>query len=334
MLIRKIPVLVAMGASALLGACDAVPPPSVSPTPSTALVLATTSTTVASSSSTTSAAPSTTTTTTTAAPTTTTTAAPTTTAPAAATVQYRSTTINGRTVRWMERSSRLGGSRPIVIGLHGVLNTGYNLQASAFGFGTAVLERDAVVVLPDGLNQWWNAGICCGSSADDVGFLNTVIDQAHALEGMGSAKVYLVGFSNGGFLANLYMSTPNASKIAGVATIASPNLGSVPNRAVPWVMVHGTADPTIPYTGGWGLASLVTGGTSWPDANAANASLATSAGCAEQARTSGPSGSIRSWTCAGGVPMRFYTLNNFAHDLPATIDGRPSFDTLFSVWGS
>jgi polyhydroxybutyrate depolymerase len=94
---------------------------------------------------------------------------------------------------------------PLLIVLHG---RGQSEPAvlSQTGFFELVQQRQAVLVLPDGEQRSWNAGdSCCGFAgshqAPDVPFVTAIVTDAVRRWPIDAARVYLVGYSNGGKLA-------------------------------------------------------------------------------------------------------------------------------------
>ena len=92
------------------------------------------------------------------------------------------------------------GSYPLIIALHGGGDTVNSFEdytkltvaqkASSEGFG---------VVYLDGEDKHWNDGRTeSGSTADDISFINKIIDKYSA---EGANKFYIVGMSNGGVMA-------------------------------------------------------------------------------------------------------------------------------------
>ena len=148
---------------------------------------------------------------------------------------------------------------PLVLSFHGFTSSGLGQQALTNMDVTA--DREGfLVAYPNGLDQSWNAGACCGLSAtkavDDVGFTRAVIDDIAERGCINPSRVYATGMSNGGFLSHR-LACEAADVIAAVAPVASV-LGidaadCTPARPIPIIHLHGTGDPLVPYDGG-GLA--------------------------------------------------------------------------------
>jgi polyhydroxybutyrate depolymerase len=90
---------------------------------------------------------------------------------------------------------------------------------------------------------------------DDVGFVNSLVNQLKTEYNINENKIYLCGFSNGSFLTQEIAFQDN-SQFAAIGTIGGTmnqdlyNNGN-PNRAIPMIYIFGTDDPLVPYEGGY-----------------------------------------------------------------------------------
>ena len=112
-----------------------------------------------------------------------------------------------------------------------------------------------IVVYPDGIGNAWNVGWFGNyhSGTDDVGFISKLIDTMSLLYNVDLNRVYACGLSNGGFLSHR-LACELDNRIAAIASVAGEFSDSVayycnPSRKIPIMMIHGTNDPTVPYTG-------------------------------------------------------------------------------------
>lgn len=100
-----------------------------------------------------------------------------------------------------------------------------------------------------GLDQSWNAGLCCGRSAtldvDDVGFTRAIIDDISSRACVDPSRVYATGMSNGGFFSHR-LACEAADVIAAVAPVAGvlgiDEEACNPARPIPIIHLHGTGD--------------------------------------------------------------------------------------------
>jgi polyhydroxybutyrate depolymerase len=144
------------------------------------------------------------------------------------------------------------GPQPTVIALHGALGTS-DIMVRLTGFTEAAERHRFTVVYPQGLRRRWNdARSIYPNGPDDVGFLRTL---AHELIERRIAKpghIYIAGISNGGVMSFTMVCMAGHMFRGMGAIIASmpKNIKSCRSRPMPVVIVNGTADPLVPYTGG------------------------------------------------------------------------------------
>jgi polyhydroxybutyrate depolymerase len=157
--------------------------------------------------------------------------------------------------------------RPLVLVLHGHLGT----AANALGGGRVpsplsawldVAERDNVLVAalqglkgPDNRTGWHD----CRSDADnnpqtdDVAFASRVAKKL-VDDGRADAKrIYVMGMSNGAMMTlrlALEMQPAPAAVAAVAGTMAAKSECTGAPRPVSVLLIHGTQDPLVPYTGG------------------------------------------------------------------------------------
>jgi polyhydroxybutyrate depolymerase len=115
-----------------------------------------------------------------------------------------------------------------------------------------------IVVYPEGLTfEWythWNVGGWTnGSTVDDVGFVNSLLDDLEVNYNIETNKIYATGMSNGGFMSFL-LACQLSERIAAVASVIgsmTPETYSAcnPSHQIPILQLHGTADDIVPYQG-------------------------------------------------------------------------------------
>lgn len=154
-----------------------------------------------------------------------------------------------------------GSPLPVLVMLHGAGGDGSRAEI-ATGFTADADLDDFIVVYPYGTQAAdipgelsWNAGACCGvpqrEQRDDVGFISAMLDEVIAQHPVDESRIYLAGFSNGGMLT-YRLSCELGERFAAVAVVAGALNLSVCNAPVPMdvLIIHGTADQTVPYDGG------------------------------------------------------------------------------------
>jgi len=88
--------------------------------------------------------------------------------------------------------------------------------------------------------------------ADDIDFLNQMLDQVAIKVSVDPLRVYATGLSEGGFMA-MRVGCAMADRIAAIAPVGAAmpkSMICLPSRPVPVVMINGTADPVVPHGGG------------------------------------------------------------------------------------
>lgn len=139
---------------------------------------------------------------------------------------------------------------------------GYNMQAReqmTYGdFRPIADTANFILVYPQGslmnnITHWNIGGWTLGSTANDIGFTRAMIDSIRKNYNIDTTRIYSTGYSNGGFFS-FELACQMGEKIAAIGSVS----GSItpetyahcdPNHPMPIIQLHGTADPTIHYTG-------------------------------------------------------------------------------------
>lgn len=152
----------------------------------------------------------------------------------------------------------------LVFVLHGSMNTGPGIRKMfGYGFDMAADKHGFIVVYPDGFDGHWND--CRAHSPylakvrniNDLGFVDSLIEHFVTTQHVNRERIFVTGFSNGGQMSlRLFMERPG--RVRAIAALNSnlpdetnfdcslPKPGSGPAA----LLVAGTADPVVPYTGG------------------------------------------------------------------------------------
>lgn len=149
---------------------------------------------------------------------------------------------------------------PLLVLLHGYSATGA-VEDGYLGVSRQAASRGLYVLLPDGTidasgKRFWNAPGCCDfapTGVDDVAYLRDLVDEAISVRPIDPDRVYFFGHSNGGFMS-YHLGCVLSDRIAAIAVLAGSDAADpatcTPTRPVSVLHLHGTADTTIPYTGG------------------------------------------------------------------------------------
>ncbi|MBI1287377.1 MAG: T9SS type A sorting domain-containing protein [Flavobacteriales bacterium] len=152
---------------------------------------------------------------------------------------------------------------PLVFNLHGY--TSNAMQQELYGDFRAIADTaNFLVVHPNGTldgtgTTFWNAFDVPTETVDDVGFLSALIDSLNAEYNIDLNRVYTTGMSNGGFMS-YKLACDLSYRIAAMASVTGSMVTTQiascsPTHPMPVMEIHGTADPTVPYTGSGTLGS-------------------------------------------------------------------------------
>lgn len=168
---------------------------------------------------------------------------------------------------------------PLVLNLHGYAS--FAAQQEFYGdFRPIADTANFLIVHPNGTinnlgDRFWN--VLGGLSAvDDVAFLSNLIDSLRATYNIDPNRIYSTGMSNGGFMS-YSLACELSNKIAAIASVTgsmiTPKLNACdPQRPVPVMEIHGTADNTVPYNGSvlLGTVAIPTLVDAWVQKNQCN----------------------------------------------------------------
>jgi polyhydroxybutyrate depolymerase len=240
---------------------------------------------------------------------------------------------------------------PVVVALHGAFSTARKFERES-GFSLLADRERFLVVYPQGIGlgdlfRHWNSGHCCGKARkmnlDDVGFVLASVDDVARRNPVDRARLYLVGFSNGGMLA--YRIAAEHPEVVAAVAVASGTIGGVPAANEPeWsvprpkqpvsvLALHGRADTHIPYDGGRaaqsrGKSSAISVARSirlWVDAD----------GCQPEPQVESMSGGRverQAWSgCRDDSEVVLYSIDVWGHEWPraSSLDG---FDAGAAIW--
>ncbi|HVE74549.1 MAG TPA: hypothetical protein VNA30_05595 [Mycobacteriales bacterium] len=121
----------------------------------------------------------------------------------------------------------------------------------ATDLGLDGLRREGVTIAyPAGIGGSWNAGACCGDASDlgvdDVGFVNTVLDDVGRHTPIDPTRRALLGYSGGGMLLYRILCRPHPPLVAAVEVNGSLEAHCSSAIALPNLLsVHGADDGTV-----------------------------------------------------------------------------------------
>lgn len=143
----------------------------------------------------------------------------------------------------------------LVLVLHGALG-GSDTIGRWSGFRELAEAQHFAVCFPNGVGRVWSDGRSADDdrTTDDVRFLDALLDALLQDGAIDPARVYLIGMSSGGMMAQRY-ALERSERVAAIGVVA----GSLPNGLrthapprdpVPLIVFHGRSDTVVPFEGG------------------------------------------------------------------------------------
>lgn len=147
---------------------------------------------------------------------------------------------------------------PLVLGLHGFGDNIINFRdicitniADTANF--ICVYPEALIFSPLG-STCWNSGatlngVPFNQNVDDFGFLNSLLDTMIGKYNIDTNRIYVFGFSFGAFMAHRLAAELNhrVTAAAAVSGLVGNKMTAIPERGIPILYFHGTADATINY---------------------------------------------------------------------------------------
>jgi polyhydroxybutyrate depolymerase len=164
----------------------------------------------------------------------------------------------------------------MVIGLHGLSSSGADFAQNR-DFRPIADTANFIMVHPDGSTmlgvKFWNYGNVLGSTVDDVGFLEALIDTISEDYSINPQRIYCTGMSNGSFMA--YYLACRSNRFAAIGTVTGSMSVDmydecVPQHPIPVLHIHGTDDSTNPYDGTSTMKGIDETNLFWVDQNNCN----------------------------------------------------------------
>lgn len=225
---------------------------------------------------------------------------------------------------------------PIIIGFHDSTGSPRFFELNT-GLSTLANQKNFIMVYPYGSSskrfstRTWNADFCCGYAKDqkinEVLFVSTLIDELAKDYSVDTAKIFLLGYSNGAMLVNK-LGIELADRLAGVAIVSGAvwstnteteeSIYLTPRQSgVPAILFHGKNDASVPFDGGgvapeFNFAPVYDSVNYWLDSNKCSVhpnQIVKKAGYTLEEYS----------TCETGSKVFFYTLEQGKHSWPGGI---------------
>ena len=150
------------------------------------------------------------------------------------------------------------GKVPLLLFLH-ALGESPAKAASETGFDRLAGRERFIAVFPPASGRGWAARVTSGLSDDgvDARWLTALLDHLLATEPIDPDRVFVAGFSIGAVMTDK-VACQLADRVAAAVVVAgAPWVGAdcAPKQPVSMLIIHGTDDPTFPYSGAMALAT-------------------------------------------------------------------------------
>jgi polyhydroxybutyrate depolymerase len=151
---------------------------------------------------------------------------------------------------------------PVVLNFHGYGSTA--IEQMWYGDFRAIADTAGFLLihpqgtLLNGITHWNVGGWTIGSTADDVGFVDAMLDSVAVDYNIDTERIFATGMSNGGFMSFL-LACQLSERIAAIAPVAGSMTPEIfnngnPQHPTPILQMHGTTDFVVPYNGNtWSL---------------------------------------------------------------------------------
>jgi polyhydroxybutyrate depolymerase len=214
---------------------------------------------------------------------------------------------------------RGGRHVPLVLAFHGAGGNGAEMERYS-GFSHSADLDHFIAVYPTAVGPVWNI-TGSGRGANDVLFVQRLLDRLEGTLCVDSQRVYAAGVSNGGGMVAL-LGCALSARLAAIAPVAGIYTGQPSCRTarpVSVIEIHGTSDLIAPYMGPGASASspgpppFVRG---WVHRDS----------CARTARTFSIASrsELFEWTgCAGGATVEHVRIQGGTHQWPGALPPDP-----------
>ena len=245
------------------------------------------------------------------------------------------TVNNAKRTYYLHVPAGLSSGAPLVIMLHGA---GADGKAALRDYGWADLADESrfVVAAPNASTIYadrapgqknirvWNSGPTGYypeniARSDDTAFIVAMIDDIARTDGIDLRRVYVAGFSSGGYMANR-LGQEIAGRLAAISTSASDltSLSTPPSRGISVLFSAGDRDPLTPVDSQkvmviWGGASFIKESQRalvdrWRTLNACPPARTIPSPANTIIEVSGP--------CRDGSEVRYILMQGVAHEWP------------------
>jgi poly(3-hydroxybutyrate) depolymerase len=246
-----------------------------------------------------------------------------------------SITVDGLQRSYLISQPATPGPKPTIIMFHGLDGTAQDV-AQASGLAAMAPQAGFVAVFPSGLGGEWNhfpdgqvpASFTLQAQhkgvpvPNDVDFVKALIGSLVSSNVADPHRIYLAGFSAGGFMA-MRMLCVDPQAFAAIVLISTsmptPTATDCNPTPIPAVMIKGTADDHVPYNGGlvldkeftvWSAPQLAAFFTQIDGCDP----LATTNSVLPNTKTKNQI-DVQSWAKCTSFPVTLYTVEGGIHEI-------------------
>jgi polyhydroxybutyrate depolymerase len=229
------------------------------------------------------------------------------------------------------RPASITDPAPLVLVFHGFGGNAAMIQEQ-LGWDQAADRHGFVVVYPEGIEQAFNAGTCCGNAADskvdDVAATHAMVDEVARTVPIDTDRLYAAGFSNGGMMS--YRLACESDRFAAVGPVAGPQLvDCAEQRPISVMHIHGTADTVVSAEGNQSSTGIQV-----PPVKDVVADWRTSMACKPATETTAGNVRTSAAACPAGRNVDLIIIEGFGHDWPTSDDGLDATETLWQFFAS
>ena len=230
-------------------------------------------------------------------------------------------------------------SMPVVLNFHGFGSN--STQQMFYGdFRTIAEQEGFILVHPQGTafgeNPHWNVGgFTTGSTVDDVGFTEKILDHLIDNYNIDETRIYSTGMSNGGYMSYL-LACQLGNRIAAIASVTGSMTPETfddcnPAHPTPVMQIHGTDDLVVPFDGANFSLSIEEVIDYWTNYN--NCSAGPQDIQIEDVNTTDGSTALHSIyeSCDNNITTELITIDGGGHTWPGTFFGGPGTNQDFSA---
>ena len=227
---------------------------------------------------------------------------------------------------YIPASYSAGTEVPLLFNFH-VYTSNATIQMFYGDFRAIADTEGFIIVHPEGTvdnngKSHWNVG-WGGSTVDDIGFTEALMNELIGTYSIDNNRIYSTGMSNGGFMS-YQLACELSDRIAAIASVTGTmNMGWFtscnPNRPIPVMEIHGTADSTVSYAASWYTESITDVMDFWVNFNNCNSSSIVTA-VPNTSTTDGCAAEHQLWENGdNGATVEHYKIIEGEHSWPGAL---------------